>query len=121
MNKELFEKEVDVLLEMKELLPLSTRLSQVEDLCEKFFVTTEKRPPSFQLDRLGNYLLADMLRDKDIHKVKKQEYPVLSEGQQKLRNRRERRVGDENLDFIKIKEIDTNPNAFKKRTNNKDE
>lgn len=121
MNNEQFEREVDMLLEIKEILPLPVRKQQVEDLCELYYQSTGKKPPSYQLERLADYLLADMLRDKDIHKVKNQAYPVLSEGQQKLRNRRERRVGDENLDFIKIKEIDSHPNAFKKKTQNKDE
>ncbi|TWM32278.1 hypothetical protein CHCC14819_0474 [Bacillus licheniformis] len=46
---------------------------------------------------------------------------MLSRTQLKLRNRRERRVGDENIDFIKLKEVDNHPNAFKSKTQNKDE
>lgn len=117
-----FEKEVERLLEIKEILPLEVRKKQVEDLTEWYFeMTGTHYRNSFYLDMLGTYLLADMLRDKGTHKVKKTEYPVLSHTQQKLRNRRERRVGDENIDFIKLKEVNNHPNAFKTKTQNKDE
>lgn len=121
MNNEQFEKEVDYLLEQKEIPPVQDRIQQVYDLCELYYKQTGRTPQSYQLDRLGSYILADVLRDKDVHKVKNTEYPILSPTQQKLRNRRENRVGDDNLDFIKNKEVDNNPNAFKVRTQNKDE
>lgn len=120
--KQQFEREVEKLLETKELLPLETRIKQVEDLTEWYYSQTGKRfNNSYFLDLLGTYLLADTLRDKGTHKVKQTEYPILSHTQQKLRNRRERRVGDENLDFIKLKEVDNHPNAFKSKTQNKEE
>lgn len=121
MNRELFEGEVNKLLENKEILPLVERVQQVEDLCEWYYRETGRKPHSFELDRLGTYLLADDLRSKDTHKVKKTEYPILSFTQQKLRNRRESRVGDENLDFIKLKEVDNHAASFKTKTQNKDD
>jgi hypothetical protein len=120
--KQKFENEVEKLLNNKELLPLETRIKQVEDLTEWYYREAGKHyNNTYFLDQLGTYLLADDLRNKSTHKVKQTEYPVLSHTQQKLRNRRERRVGDENLDFIKLKEVDNHPNAFKSKTQNKDE
>jgi hypothetical protein len=117
-----FEREVEKLLEIKEILPYETRYRQVEDLTEWYYDMTGKRyTNSYYLDLLGTYLLADELRDKSTHKVKQTEFPILSHTQQKLRNRRESRVGDENLDFIKLKEVDVHPNAFKAKTQNKEE
>ncbi|MHC5291111.1 hypothetical protein ACYSTM_21400 [Bacillus licheniformis] len=120
--KSQFEKEVEKLVGTKELLPLQTRIQQVTSLTEHYFQKTGvPYNNSYYLDQLGTYLLADTLRDKSTHKVKHSEYPVLSRTQLKLRNRRERRVGDENIDFIKLKEVDNHPNAFKSKTQNKDE
>jgi hypothetical protein len=117
-----FEKEVEKLLEIKEILPYETRYKQVEDLTEWYYSMTGKRyKNSYFLDLLGTYLLADELRDKSTHKVKQTEFPILSHTQQKLRNRRESRVGDEFLDFIILKEIKQHPNAFKTKTQNKEE
>ena len=117
-----FEKDVEKLLEIKEILPYETRYKQVEDLTEWYYSMTGKRySNSYYLDLLGSYLLADELRDKSTHKVKQTEFPILSHTQQKLRNRRESRVGDEFLDFIILKEIKSHPNTFKTKTQNKEE
>jgi hypothetical protein len=117
-----FERDVEKLLEIKEILPYETRYKQVEDLTEWYYSMTGKRyTNSYFLDLLGTYLLADELRDKSTHKVKQTDYPILSHTQQKLRNRRESRVGDENIDFIILKEVKQHPNAFKAKTQNKEE
>ncbi|MDQ0976660.1 hypothetical protein QFZ31_006712 [Neobacillus niacini] len=117
-----FEKEVQDLLELKELLPVETRIKQVTDLTEWYWKETGKvYKNSYFLDLLGTYLLADELRNKSTHKVKQTDFPILSHTQLKLRNRRERRVGDENIDFIILKEVKQHPNAFKTKTQNKDE
>jgi len=84
-------------------------------------MTGKRYSNSYYLDLLGSYLLADELRDKSTHKVKQTEFPILSHTQQKLRNRRESRVGDEFLDFIILKEIKSHPNTFKTKTQNKEE
>lgn len=117
-----FEKEAERLAYAKEFPPLETRIQQVEDLTEWYYMAVGKHYNyAYHLELLGSYILADTLRDKATHKVKKSEYPILSESQQKLRNRRESRVGDENLDFIYLKSVKTHPNAFKTTTQNKDE
>jgi hypothetical protein len=117
-----FEIAVEELVKTKELLPLEVRIQQVTDLTEGYYEATGKvYNNSYFLTLLGNYILADELRNKSTHKVKQTEYPVLSHTQQKLRNRRERRVGDENIDFIVLKEVKQHPNAFKTKTQNKDE
>ncbi|MGG0487219.1 hypothetical protein ABEY65_28115 [Priestia aryabhattai] len=120
--KSQFEEKVEELAATKELLPLETRIKQVEDLTEWYFELTGKHyDNSHFLDMLATYILADTMRDRSTHKVKKAEYPILSNSQQKLRNRRESRVGDEFLDFIKLKEVDNHPNAFKTNTQNRQE
>lgn len=117
-----FEKDVEILVATKELLPLETRLKQVLDITEWYYKETGKHyNNTYFLEMLGTYLLADTLRDKSTHKVKQTEYPVLSYTQQKLRNRRESRVGDDNIDFIVLKEVKQHPNAFKTNTKNKEE
>lgn len=117
-----FENTVESLVSRKEVPSLEVRIKEVEDLTEQYFIDTGKKyTGSYFLDMLGTYLLADTLKDKNTHKVKQTEYPILSRSQQKLRNRRESRVGDENLDFIKLKEVDNHPNAFKTKTQNKEE
>ncbi|MGF9741621.1 hypothetical protein ABEX38_30085 [Priestia megaterium] len=118
---DILDTDIEKVVAVKELPPLDVRKQQIEYLIEYFWKVTGRKPKSYQLERMADYILADTLRDKATHKVKQTEYPVLSFTQMKLRNRRERRVGDENLDFIKVKEVDNNPNSFKVKTRNKEE
>ena len=113
--------DIEKVTKVKELPPIEVRNQQVTALIEYFWKVTGRKPKSYQLELLADYILADTLRDKATHKVKQTEYPVLSFTQLKLRNRRERRVGDDNLDFIKTKEVDNNPNSFKVKTKNKED
>lgn len=115
-----FSAEVDLLISTKELPNVEERVRQVDAMIEHYYKVSGRLPHSYDLERLGSYLLADELRDKGTHKVKHAEFPFLSDSQVKLRNRRERRVGDDNLDFIKLKEVKNHPNAFKVNTQNKD-
>lgn len=122
--KEEFEKTVYDLVNTstKDLLPYEVRKQQVEDLTEDYFLKTGKRySNSFFLDLLGTYLLADVIRDKRVHKVKLDEYPVLSFSQQQLRFQKEVRVGDQHLDHIVLKEVKNHPNSFKAKSANKDD
>jgi len=120
--KSQFESDVELLVNTKELLPLALRIKQVEDLTEWYFKIAGKHyEGSYYLDMLATYILADTMRDKGTHKVRHTEYPILSQSQQKLRNRRESRVGDDNLDFIKLREVHNHPNAFKTATQNKED
>lgn len=120
--RDVFEADVMTLYETKDLPPYAVRKEQLEGLTEWYFDVFGKHyNNTFYLDLLGSYLLADELRDKSVYKVKNAEYPVLSYTQLKLRNRRESRVGDENLDFIKLKVVDNAPNSFRKKTQNKEE
>lgn len=117
-----FEDKVETLVATKDLPSLEERNKQVEDLTEWYFEMTGKNyDNSHFLDLLASYILADTIRDRSTHKVKKAEYPILSTSQQKLRNRRESRVGDDFLDYIKLKRVDNHPNTFKVSTDNKKE
>lgn len=117
-----FDDAVIDLTNTKDIPPLKKRIQQVRDLTEWYYALTGKPyRNSYYLDLLGAYILADILRDKNVHKVKQEDYPILSDSQQKLRNRRESRVGDENIDFLVLKEVKNHPNAFKTTTQNKEE
>ena len=65
------------------------RIEQVDALIEEFIDKHGKRPPASVCSRLATYILLDTLTDKNEHKVKHEEYPVLSRYQIKLRQERE--------------------------------
>jgi hypothetical protein len=82
-----FSQAVDELLTLD--LPMTFRIGQVEILTEAYFEQTGQKPDPFQLERLADFILRDDLSDPHPDKVTNTEFPILSEGQVKLRNGRE--------------------------------
>jgi hypothetical protein len=60
--------------------------SEVERMIEGYVAATGEYPSESFLEMLADVLLSDMLRDDDIDKTRKNEYPILSENQVKRRN-----------------------------------
>lgn len=70
-------------------MPLPWRLKAVGDLCEAYVAQIGEMPDSQALELLADYILADDLCNRCPDKVTNNEYPFLSDGQTKLRNKRE--------------------------------
>lgn len=69
--------------------PIPWRIKAVDDLCEAYVTQTGEIPDSTQLTLLADYILTEDLTNRCPDKVTNTEYPILSGGQVKLRNRRE--------------------------------
>ena len=70
-------------------LTVQDRNELADELIETYFAVAGKVPPASALERLGSYIMRDDYEDSSPDKVSKQEYPVLSEQQEKRRMRRE--------------------------------
>ena len=77
-----------------EKLSRQCRLQASDSLVESYVKHTGERPPSAQLGRLATLILRDELADPHPDKMSREEIPVLSESQSKLRRDRERDVSD---------------------------
>ena len=83
-------------------LPLEEKKAKIEELNEQYYVATGENIPSWQLNLLGNWLLADILKDTSNTKSKNAEYPILSHHQEQRRERKVLLVDTEDkLDYIK--------------------
>lgn len=83
-------------------LPLATKKYEIERLNEEYYQLTGDNIPSWLLNILGNWLLADILKDTSNTKSKDAEYPILSHHQEQRRERRVLLVDTEDkLDYIK--------------------
>lgn len=58
-------------------------------IVESFFAIVGQLPSTAQLDRLASYLLFDELTDTNEYKMSHEEYPILSDNQQKRRHKTE--------------------------------
>jgi hypothetical protein len=83
--KETFTQKVDELV--KQDLTVEFKNKLVQGLTDAYVEQTGKVPASYDLERLATWIVEDKSRDPD--KVTNTEYPILSEGQVKLRQRRE--------------------------------
>lgn len=66
------------------------RMQFAEQLTERYFADHEFMPDGTVLDRLGTLILQDELADKHPDKMAREEYPLLSEDQSKVRYSDER-------------------------------
>jgi hypothetical protein len=64
-----------------ELADRSKRMKLIEDLTEAYVTQTGERPDPTQLDRLATLILREELTDTDSHKMRHNEYPVMSDTQ----------------------------------------
>lgn len=70
------------------------RVQATEKLTEAYYTQIGQWPSSGVLSRLAWYIVFDEMTDKNEHKVKHAEYPILSEYQLKTRREREQAIED---------------------------
>lgn len=62
-----------------------TRIAFSDQLVERYFRINDKIPPTSVLERLATLILQDELADRDVDKMSKTKYPILSENQYRRR------------------------------------
>jgi len=70
-------------------LPRRERMLLVRETVEVYVVQTGQKPDAGQLGRLTDYILHEELSDRNLYKVRHNEYPILSVRQFKTRRKRE--------------------------------
>ena len=72
----------------------SERVSHAEAICESYYAQVGQQPPSAVLSRLAWYLVFDEMTDSHPDKMTREEFPMISRSQEKLRRRREMPISD---------------------------
>lgn len=75
-----FEEEVTELIRKNEA-DRDKRIEKVKEITDSYIDHVESAPDHIQLERLSNYILKEELKDADLYKSNKVEYPILSERQ----------------------------------------
>ena len=68
-------------------IPVKDRITNADELIEQYVEQHGQRPPNAILSRLATYILLDTLSDSHPDKMSREEYPIMSRGQQKRRQR----------------------------------
>jgi hypothetical protein len=64
-----------------DLADRAERMALIDELIESYIAATGQRPDSVQLDRLATLCLREELTDTDSHKMRHNEYPIMSDTQ----------------------------------------
>ena len=83
-------------------LPYEDRCKVVEEAIERYYQQNYRVPPPLLLEELSDYLLSDILKDKNTAKHYRQEYPILSRQQLKRRSKKESIMDEEQLSYFNL-------------------
>jgi hypothetical protein len=95
----------------------STKKALIESWCESYLLSEGKKPNSYELVMLADWLLEKELKDSSRSKVQKKEYPILSKPQLERRYR-EVSMNQEIVDVLHQKRIHNIPTRKKDSKNN---
>lgn len=111
-----FENKIDEITEQRPLPSLDERFKLIEEINEEFYQIIEHNLPSFLMSKLSDWVLLEILNDKDVDKVAKNEFSILSPRQLRRRDKRENSVEDEVMDYLNLKYVKKKNSLAKKNT-----
>ena len=83
-------------------IDLESKKNKIIDITEEYFLEVGEQIPQHLLYQLTEWFLEDTLKSKDVDKVSKTEYPVLSIHQIKRRGRKQISVMVDTLDHLNL-------------------
>lgn len=98
-----FENRVINLVEANPVPELKERYRLIEEMNEDFYKRTSQNLPPHILSMLTDWVLVEVLKDRDVDKVANNEYAVLSHRQLRRRDKRENSVLGEVLDYLDLR------------------
>ncbi|MFT8313278.1 MAG: hypothetical protein ABF633_03370 [Clostridium sp.] len=110
-----FENSINAMVEVALVPSLQERYNRTVQINEEFFERTGgSNLPSYLLNILADWILLEILKDKDVDKVSKTEFAILSPRQIRRRDKRENSVEDEIMDFLNLKYVKQKDSLYKK-------
>lgn len=98
-----FENKVINLVEANSVPELKERYKLIEQVNEEFYKKTSQNLPPHILSMLTDWVLIEVLKDRNVDKVTNNEYAVLSHRQLRRRDKRENSVMGEVLDYLDLR------------------
>lgn len=101
-----YEEKVEQVIKQRPIPSHKSRNKIIEELNEDFYQRTEgKNLPNYLLSKLADWILIEELSNRDIDKVSKTEFAILSHRQLRRRDKRERLYDSETVDFLNQKYV----------------
>lgn len=111
-----YDERITELVSARPLPELEERFRVVEEINEEFYQLTEQNLPAFMLSRLSDWLLMEILNDRDVDKVSNSEFAILSPRQLRRRDKRENSVEGEVMDYLNLKYVKKKDSLARKNT-----
>lgn len=109
-----FEDRIEELVDIRPLIELKERYRIIEDLNEEFYQMTGQNLPANLLSKLSDWVLMEVLIDKDVDKVTNSEFAILSPRQIRRRDKRENSVEGGVMDYLNLKYVKNKDSLAKK-------
>ena len=98
-----YETMIEELMAVRPLLDLAERFKITSELNEGYYMANGQNLPAFMLSKLSDWLLMEVLIDKDVDKVSNTEFAILSHRQLRRRDKRENSVEGGVMDYLNLK------------------
>ena len=105
---------LEELITVRPLVEFPVRCSAIENLNEDFYQATGQNLPAFMLSKLSDWLLMEILIDRDVDKVSNTEFAILSHRQLRRRDKRENSVDGGVMDYLNLKYVKNKDSLSKK-------
>ena len=109
-----FEDRIEEVVAIRPLIELKERYRTIEALNEEFYQMTGQNLPYNLLSRLSDWVLMEVLIDKDVDKVTNSEFAILSSRQIRRRDKRENSVEGGVIDYLNLKYVKNKDSLAKK-------
>lgn len=113
-----YEAKIDELISLRPIPEISERFRLIEELNEDYFKLTNQNLPNWMLLRLTDWILIEILNNRNVDKVANSEFAILSPRQLRRRDKRESSVEMQIIDYLNQKYI-KNKDSLSKKSNNK--
>ena len=108
------ESDIEALMSVRPLRDLQERFEIVRDLNEQYYKRFGDNLPNYLLSKLSDWLLMEILIDRDVDKVSNSEFAILSHRQLRRRDKRENSVEGGVMDYLNLKYVKNKDSLAKK-------
>lgn len=109
-----YEDKITELMIARPLPKLQDRFDTADELNESFYQMNEQNLPAYLLSKLSDWLLMEVLIDRDVDKVSNNEFAILSHRQLRRRDKRENSVEGGVMDYLNLKYVKNKDSLAKK-------
>ena len=100
-----YEERIDEMVAVRPFAELPKRYKNIEAINEEFYQITGQNLPPFLLSKMSDWVLMEILNDRDVDNVANSEFAILSPTQLRRRDKRESSIESGVMDYLNLKYV----------------